>query len=150
VRGHRRSGRSSRSAPTRSTPRSRPPRLLGPFRPGVKESAGKKKGHGRTGHDNKHLARLLGEAAAGAGRTNTFLGERYRRIARRRGTKRAVVAVGRSMQVIIWHLLSDPETRCADRGSDFYDTRINQERRKRNYVHQLEVMSCIVTVEPAA
>jgi transposase len=48
------------------------------------------------------------EAAAAAGRTDTFLGERYRRIARRRGTKRAIVAVGRSILVIIWHLLADP------------------------------------------
>ncbi|MDP1805083.1 MAG: IS110 family transposase, partial [Acidimicrobiales bacterium] len=120
------------------------------FAPGVKESAGKKKGRGSTGHGNKYLARLLGEAAAGAGRTDTFLGERYRRIARRRGNKRAVVAVGRSMLVIIWHVLSDPETRYTDLGSDFYDTRINLERRKRNHVHQLEAMGYTVTVEPAA
>src|SRR2546423_8099714 len=60
--------------------------------PGVKESAGKKKGKSSTGH----------------GRTDTFLGERYRRIARRRGTKRAIVAVGRSILIVIWHLLSDP------------------------------------------
>ena len=42
-------------------------------------------------------------------RTGTFLGERYRRIARRRGEKRAIVAVGRSILVIVWHLLSDPK-----------------------------------------
>src|SRR4029453_12389575 len=55
------------------------------FAPGVRESAGKKKGKGTTGHGNPYLARVLGEAAVSAGRTNTFLGERYRRIARRRG-----------------------------------------------------------------
>ena len=44
------------------------------------------------------------------GRTDTFLGERYRRIARRRGKKRAIVAVGRSILVIIWHLLTDPDS----------------------------------------
>lgn len=44
----------------------------------------------------------------GASKTNTF-GERYRRIARRRGKKRALVAVGRSVLTIIWHLLSDPD-----------------------------------------
>jgi hypothetical protein len=38
-----------------------------------------------------------------AGKTNTFLGERYRRIARRRGEKRTIVAVGRSILVIVWH-----------------------------------------------
>lgn len=120
------------------------------FAPGVKESAGKTKGRGSTGHGNKYLARMLGEAAVGAGRTDTFLGERYRRITRRRGRKKAIVAVGRSMLVIIWHLLSDPEARYTDLGSDFYDTRINLERRKRNHVHQLEAMGYTVTVEPAA
>ena len=77
------------------------------FAPGISESAGRKKGNSGTGHGNRYLARALGEAAVGASRTNTFLGERYRRIARRRGKKRAIVAVGRSILIIIWHLLSD-------------------------------------------
>ena len=48
--------------------------------PGVKESAGKKKGKASTGHGNSYLARVLGNAAAAAaGKTDTFLGERYRR-----------------------------------------------------------------------
>ena len=71
------------------------------FAPGVKESAGKRKGNATTGHGNPYLARVLGEAAVAAGRTNTFLGERYRRIARRRGAKRAIVAAGRSILVIV-------------------------------------------------
>ena len=75
------------------------------FAPGIKESAGRKKGTGATGHGNRYLARVLGEAAVSAGETDTFLGERYRRIARRRGKKKAIVAVGRSILVIIWHLL---------------------------------------------
>jgi transposase len=66
------------------------------FAPGVKESAGKRKGTATTGHGNPYLARVLGEAAVAAGRTDTFLGDRYRRIARRRGAKKAIVAVGRS------------------------------------------------------
>ena len=78
------------------------------FAPGVKESAGKRKGRGSTGHGNPYLARVLGEAAVAASKTDTFLGERYRRIARRRGAKKAIVAVGRSILVIAWHLLSDP------------------------------------------
>jgi transposase len=48
--------------------------------PGVKESAGKKKGKGSPGHGNIYLARVLGNAATAAGKTDTFLGERYRRI----------------------------------------------------------------------
>ena len=120
------------------------------FAPGVKESAGKKKGRGTTGHGNRYLARALGNAAASAGRTDTFLGERYRRIARRRGSKKAVVAVGRSMLVIIWHLLADPGTGFTDLGSGFYDTRINPERRKHNHIRQLEALGYKVTLEPAA
>ena len=50
-------------------------------------------------------------AGAQRGKTDTFLGERYRRIARRRGKRTAIVAVGRSILVIVWHLLSDPDTR---------------------------------------
>jgi transposase len=74
------------------------------FAPGVKESAGNPKGRGSTGRGNPYLARVLGEAAVAASKTDTFLGERYRRIARRRGKKRAIVAVGRSILVIVWHL----------------------------------------------
>jgi transposase len=58
------------------------------FAPGVKESAGKRKGSGSTGRGNPYPARVLGEAAVAASKTDTFLGERYRRIARRRGAKR--------------------------------------------------------------
>jgi transposase len=120
------------------------------FAPGVKESAGKNKGRGTTGHGNPYLARVLGEAAVAAGKTDTFLGERYRRIARRRGKKRAIVAVGRSILVIVWHLLSDPDTRYRDLGSDFYDNRIGPERRKRAHVRQLEALGYTVTLQPAA
>ena len=120
------------------------------FAPGVKESAGKNKGRGSTGHGNPYLARVLGEAAVTAGRTDTFLGERYRRIARRRGKKKAIVAVGRSILVIVWHLLSDPEARFHDLGPDFYDTRIGPERKKRNHIRQLEALGYKVTLAPAA
>jgi len=96
------------------------------------------------------LARILGEAAVGASKTDTFLGERYRRIARRRGKKKAVVAVGRSILVIVWYLLSDPETRYHDLGSDYYDSRINPERKKRNHIRQLEALGYKVTLQPAA
>jgi transposase len=120
------------------------------FAPGIKESAGKNKGRGATGHGNPYLARVLGEAAVSAGKTDTFLGERYRRIARRRGKKRAIVAVGRSILVIVWHLLSDPEARYHDLGPDFYDNRISPDRKKRNHVRQLEALGFTVTLQPAA
>jgi transposase len=120
------------------------------FAPGASESAGKKKGKNGTGHGNRYLARVPGNAAASAGRTSTFLGERYRRIARRRGRKKAVAAAGRSMLVIIWHLLADPGTRYAELGSNYYNTRINPERRKHNHIRQLEALGYKVTPEPAA
>ena len=85
-----------------------------------------------------------------AGRTDTFLGERYRRIARRRGKKKAIVAVGRSILVIIWHLLSDPDARFIDLGADFYDTRISPNAEERNHIRQLEALGYKVTLEPAA
>ena len=85
-----------------------------------------------------------------AGRTDTFLGERYRRIARRRGKKKAIVAVGRSILVIIWHLLSDPEARFIDLGPGFYDSRISSSRKMRNHVSQLEALGYKVTLQPAA
>jgi transposase len=120
------------------------------FAPGVKQSAGKPKGKATTGHGNRYLAQVLGEAAVAAGRTDTFLGERYRRIARRRGAKRAIVAVGRSILVIVWHLLADPTARFHDLGPGFYDTRINPERAKRNHVRQLEALGYKVTLESTA
>lgn len=120
------------------------------FAPTVKESAGRRKGKNATGHGNRYLARTLGEAAAVVGRSDTFLGERYRRIARRKGRKRALVAVGRSILVIIWHLLSDPEARFIDLGADFYTRRTNPDRKKRNHIRELEALGYRVTLEPAA
>jgi len=120
------------------------------YAPGVSESAGKKKGKNATGHGNTYLARILGNAAAAAGRTDTFLGERYRRIARRRGSTRGNVAIGRSILVIVWHLLSDPDARFVDLGSDFYATRTDPDRRMRTHVRQLEALGYTVTLQPAA
>lgn len=120
------------------------------FSPGINSSAGKNKGNGSTGHGDRYLARVLGEAAAIAGRSDTFLGERYRRIARRRGKKKAIVAVGRSMLVIIWHLLSDPDAHFNDLGSDHFVRNVNTETKKRNHVRQLEALGYRVSLEPAA
>nr|WP_322751216.1 MULTISPECIES: hypothetical protein [unclassified Frankia] len=89
-------------------------------------------------------------ASVTAGKIDTFLGERYRRIARHRGKKKALVAVGRSILTIVWHLLSDPDAHFKDLGADFYDTRIDPERRKRNHIRQLEALGYTVTLNPAA
>lgn len=107
------------------------------FAPIDKNSAGRKRG-GATGKGNPWLAATLGEIVVGVSRTDTFLGERYRRLARRRGKSRAIVAVGNSVLTIIWHLLADPDARYHDLGSDFHQSRINARRRERDLVRQLE------------
>ena len=94
--------------------------LLGPAGPRHQGIGGKKKGKGPAGHGNAHLASVLGNTAARVANTDTFLGGKYRRIARRRGSKRAIVAHGRSILVIAWHLLSDPQVRFYDLGPGYY------------------------------
>lgn len=120
------------------------------FTPGTKTSAGKTKGNGSTGHGNRYLARVLGEIVVTAGRTDTFLGARYRRITRRRGKKKAIVAVGRSVLIIVWHLLADPNARFKDLGSDYYDNRISTASKTRNHIRGLESLGYTVTIQPAA
>ena len=118
--------------------------------PGVNTSAGKTKGNGSTGHGNRYLARILGEAAVTAGRTDTFLGARYRRIAKRRGNKRAIVAVGRSIVVIVWHLLAIDDARFTDLGADHFPKHLDPDTKKRNHIRQLEALGYTVTLTPAA
>jgi transposase len=104
----------------------------------------------KTGKGNPYLKGTLGEAAAAAAKTDTFLGERYRRIVRRRGKLKALVAVARSIVVIVWHLLSDPAARFHDLGVDYHATRVNTDRKIRNLVRQLEALGHTVTLQPAA
>jgi hypothetical protein len=103
-----------------------------------------------TGKGNPYLKGVLGEAAAAAAKTNTFLGERYRRIVKRRSNLKALVAVARSILVIVWHLLSDPTARFHDLGADYHNTRIDTTRKIRNHVSQRTAMGYRVTLEPAA
>jgi transposase len=105
---------------------------------------------GKTGKGNPYLKGALGEAAAAAAKTNTFLGERYRRIVKRRGKLKALVAVARSILVIVWHLLADPTARFCDLGPDYHTNRIAIERRLRNHIAQLTAMGYRVAIEPAA
>ena len=105
---------------------------------------------GRTGKGNPYLKGALGEAAAAAARTDTFLGERYRRLVRRRGHQRALVAVARSMLVVVWHVLADQDVCFIDLGPDFYERRINKERRARDLVRQLQALGHSVALNPAA
>src|SRR3954463_3158345 len=116
----------------------------------VRESAGRQKGKNATGKGNRYLARTLGEAVVAAARTDTFLGERYRRLARRRGKKKAIVAVGRSILVIIWHLLANPSAEYIDLGPHHYDTRAGTQRAVRNHIRGLQALGYSVTLSPAA
>jgi transposase len=103
---------------------------------------------GKTGAGNRYLRGVLGEAAAA--KTDSFLGERYRRLAKRRGKLKALVAVARSILVIVWQLLADPSARYRDLGSDHYATRINKNRRTRQLVRHLEALGYTVTLEAPA
>ena len=105
---------------------------------------------GKTGKGNPYLKGLLGEAAVASAKTNTFLGERYRRIVKRRGKLKALVAVARSILIIVWHLLADPTKRFHELGPDYHTTRINKGRKIRNLVQQLEALGQTVTLQPAA
>ena len=111
--------------------------------------SGAKNRSGKTGRGNRYLRSALGEAAASAARTNTFLGARYRRLARRIGKLKALVAVSRSILVIAWNLLSDPYSRYRDLGPDF-DIRRRPERRIHHHVQQLEALGYTVTLTGAA
>ena len=72
------------------------------------------------------------------------------RLSTRRGKKEAIVAVGRSILMIVWQLLSDDEQRFVDLGSDYYESRVNLNRRTRNHVRELQALGYKVTLEPAA
>ena len=119
------------------------------FAPRARQSAGKAE-PGTTGKGSPWIAGMLGEAVPGAGRTKTFLGSRYHRLARKRGKQRAIVATGRSILVIAYQLLSDPGAQFADLGPDWHD-RIAPLRRKRQLIAELERLSGKkVTLQEAA
>jgi transposase len=105
--------------------------------------------HGKT-HGSTYLRGYLGQAAIGAAGTATFLGERFARIARRRGKAKAQVAIARSILVIIWHLLADPHARYADLGPGYHERHIDKGRKARNHIRQLEALGYTVTITQAA
>jgi len=115
--------------------------------PGKHESAGKNRS-AKTRPGNRHLKTMLIQAAHAAGRSkDTYLSAQYRRLAARRGKKRAAVAVARSILVIAYHLLRDG-TSYEELGSDHFDKR-NQEQLERRLIKRLEGLGHRVTLEPA-
>jgi transposase len=113
------------------------------------QSGAKSRG-GKTGKGNPYLKGLLGEAAAAAAKTQTFLGDKYRRLVKRRGKLKALVAVARSILVAVWHLRADPATRFHDLGVDYHANRTNTEKKIRNHVRQIEALGFTVTLNPVA
>jgi transposase len=105
---------------------------------------------GKKGQGNGYLRASLGQAAIGAARTATFLGERYHRIARRRGKAKAQVAVARSILVIIWHLLANAEARYTDLGYGYHQARTDTNRKLRNHIRQIQALGFNVTITQAA
>ncbi|WP_405680183.1 PAS domain-containing protein [Streptomyces sp. NBC_01238] len=105
---------------------------------------------GPTGKGNPWLRGALGEAAISAARTDTFLGARYRRIAKRRGHMKALVAVARSILVAVWHLMNNPTARYRDLGADFHTRNLDPTRKTRDLVRQLAALGHDVPLAPAA
>lgn len=112
--------------------------------------SGRKTGKAVTGKGNPYLKAALGQMAAGAARTDTFLGERYRRLVKRMPKAKALAAIERSILVIIFHLLNDPTATFTDLGPDYYTKRIDIQRRTRSLVGQLQALGHHVTLTPAA
>lgn len=115
--------------------------------PGNNESAGKRRS-GRTRKGSKWLRSALVEAGSAAGRAKgTYLAAQYRRLAGRRGRKRAAVAVGHSILVIAYHLLDRREP-YTDLGADYFTTRLTKQAQTRRLVRQLQALGHNVTLEP--
>jgi transposase len=110
--------------------------------PGNDESAGKRRS-GRTRHGNKALRTALMQAAQAAARTkNTYLAAQYRRIAGRRGKKKAIMAVAHSILVIAYHLISRKED-YRELGGDYFDKR-RPEATAKHLIKRLEALGYTV------
>jgi transposase len=102
------------------------------------------------GHGDAYLKGYCTQAANGAARTQTFLGERLRRLSARIGGNRARCAVGRSILIITWHLLSNPEARFTDLGPGWHQRKTDRDRKIRNHLRQLQALGLDVTITPTA
>lgn len=114
--------------------------------PGNEESAGKRL-RSRIRKGNPWLRRALTEAAWAASHTkDTYLASQYRRLAGKRGKKRALVAVGHTILCVIYHLIKHPVI-YQDLGADYFD-RIDPDRTRRYLVSRLERLGFNVTLTP--
>jgi transposase len=116
--------------------------------PGNHQSGGKRYS-GRTRKGSRHLRTLMVQAAWSAVRTkNTYANALYHRLAGRRGKKRAIVAVARSLLVSLYHMLSRQEF-YQDLGADYFDNRRKDDRVQR-LTQQLEKLGFSVHIEALA
>lgn len=116
--------------------------------PGKNESAGKNRS-GKIPPGNRHLKSALVQAAHAVSHTrDNYLASQFRRLAARRGKKRAAIAVAHSILVIAYHLLRDG-TEYRELGGDYFDKR-NQEQLQRSLVKRLEGLGLKVVLEPTA
>lgn len=119
--------------------------------PGNEESAGKRK-RSRTTHGNVWLRRTLAEAAWAAARTKgTYFRAQHRRLAGRRGKKRAIVAISHSLLTVIYHLLKDDSMEYHELGENYFDS-LDPIRLRQQLVKRLESLGYEVTLaqRPAA
>lgn len=110
--------------------------------------SGRRNGRARTGKGNPYLKAALAQMATGAAKTDTFLGERYRRLVKRMPKAKALVALQRSILIIIFHLLADPTTEFTDLGPDYYTRRIDLARRTNQLTRQLQALGYTVELTP--
>jgi transposase len=103
--------------------------------PGQKESAGKRLS-GRARKGNRYVRAALVQAAHGVRRSHTYLGERYRRLKRRRGSKRAALAVGHSILVIYYQMMNSGQA-YQEKGEEFF-LRTDRGKLERQLVRRLE------------
>ena len=108
--------------------------------------SGARHGKGKQKKGNSYARAAAGQAALGAAGTDTFLGERYRRIARRRGKAIAQVAVARSIMIIVWHLLSDPQARYRDLGPDWHARRTKRDKKIRTHIQGLKALGVTIAI----
>jgi transposase len=105
--------------------------------------SGPRQGKGKAKDGNRYARALATGAAFGARTSQSFVGARYRRIAGRKGKGGgaiAQVAVGRSIMIIVWHLLSDPQARYRDLGPDWHTRHINRDRQIRTHLQALDAL----------
>lgn len=116
--------------------------------PGNNESAGKRKS-GKTSKGSPWLRRALSQAAWAASHTKaTYLSARYKRLAWKRGAKRAIVAIAHKLLLIAYHLLKH-DLHYKDLGAAFYD-QLQLDRLRHYLVKRLESLGHQVTLTPAA